>query len=319
MKIEYQKLGNLTNINTGRGSSITVLDRALQNKPSNRLEEVEDLKMDEKTINELKKIREWINEKYPGGCCENTLDESRLLEDVSDFFQYELLSFCGCGCPEASIRAVRDYLAAVNHHTKNNTDEGWEEARQMLKDKFGVEYVTDDPLLQYMAYHLDDRGLTDHGSSINGAWIEERGEKCLYVFDLLLKEEYGENESDPEMELMHEFETRIKDKLPTVIMFLDNDKVSSQCRTIFGDGAFFRGYSLDAKVYDIDINNNPNIAAKYHVGFTDTEDLTLTEAPLIMVCADEGPCITARFNGPSTYNSVIEFMVRYKKSLEDRR
>lgn len=38
-------------------------------------------------------------------------------------------------------------------------------------------------LLQFMAYILDDRGFTEHGSSIGGCWLTEKGEMFLTVLD----------------------------------------------------------------------------------------------------------------------------------------
>lgn len=148
----------------------------------------------EETIKNLNDIRNFIKENYTDSCIAHNSPRTtpcELLEEISDFFKYEILDFCGCGCPESSERAVRDYLYAINMRTDKksikDTDERWNKSREYLNEKFKVKYSTDDPLLQFMAYTLDTKDLTDHGSSINGAWIEDLGKICLYIFDLELK------------------------------------------------------------------------------------------------------------------------------------
>ena len=151
--------------------------------------------INEESIKKLIEIKEWIHENYEGHktYAENINPEdvgkegqNLLLEKIGDFFKYNILGLCGCGTPETTLMAIASYLKII---VLNHDDEkgGFIEGRKVMKKKFKVEYVTDDPLLQYMAYDLDGRGVIEHGGNINGAWISEVGEKCLYVFDLLLK------------------------------------------------------------------------------------------------------------------------------------
>lgn len=161
---------------------------------------------DSETMKNLNDIRNHIKENYPDSCIAHNsprTEGNELLEEISDFFKYEILGFCGCGCPESSERSVRDYLYAVNMRTDEkhikDRDERWSKSRQFLEEKFKIKYVTDDPLLQFMAYILDNANLTGHGSSINGAWIEDLGRTCLYIFDLELNElDRLENEEENE-------------------------------------------------------------------------------------------------------------------------
>lgn len=136
----------------------------------------------------LVKIMEWFNETY------NTTFESisrNLFDMLMENCKYMMLGLCGCGNPDSTIEAIRDYLNAVNHHSVNTNSQKWKESEDMLEKSFGVRYVTANPLLQYMAYDLDDKGLTDHGSNIDGAWIEDKGRVCLYLFNKYLNDKEG--------------------------------------------------------------------------------------------------------------------------------
>lgn len=151
--------------------------------------------------NKVKEIRSWLKEKYPGGFPNGSYNEpdfEDMLEELGDFVKYWLLGICGCGCQGTTIKAIRDYLSIIYDRTKKNDDAAWEDARTRMKEVFGVSYPSDDPLLQYMAYDLDERGLTDHGSGINGAWISTLGEKCLFILDLLVKKEEEDEEDGSE-------------------------------------------------------------------------------------------------------------------------
>lgn len=137
----------------------------------------------EKERKELVRIHNFIRDKYPKSCiakneqlngfCPDNIVIYDLIKECSDFFLYEILGFCGCGCPETSMESVCDYLDIVDlRHTKSddklNRYENSIKARKLMQDKFNVRDVYSDPLLQYMAYSLDDAGLTEHGSSIDG-------------------------------------------------------------------------------------------------------------------------------------------------------
>lgn len=140
----------------------------------------------EETESNLRKIADYIKEHYPDSCIayndrENNMSGYELVEEIADFFSYEIIKLCGCGCPEDTIISIRDYLQIVN----DKRNEEWEAIKNNFLEKFGVETVYDNPLLQFMAYMLDDKGLTEHGTSIGGNWITDLGKMCLYVYKLL--------------------------------------------------------------------------------------------------------------------------------------
>lgn len=174
----------------------------------------------EKERKELVRIHNFIRDKHPKSCiakneqlngfCPDNIVIYDLIKECSDFFLYEILGFCGCGCPETSMESVCDYLDIVDlRHTKSddklNRYENSIKARKLMQDKFNVRDVYSDPLLQYMAYSLDDAGLTEHGSSIGGAWITDLGRMCKYTIRLRIASEESEDkeEEDDTPKMMH--------------------------------------------------------------------------------------------------------------------
>ena len=134
----------------------------------------------------------------------DTTDAKELLDDASSYFIYEHLGLCGCGIPNASLQKVVDYLEIANQWSKdiNESTDLWhdhkpsENRQQGMKEKFGVKDECEDPLVQFLVYIIDHNGFTDHGSSITGCWITDKGRACLYVLKLYLEKSDEEEEKD---------------------------------------------------------------------------------------------------------------------------
>ena len=68
----------------------------------------------------LSEIAEYIVEKYPDCCmavnndvnkgCREDWYEEYLIDPLMDFFSFELLDMCGCGCPEDTHELIRKFL-----------------------------------------------------------------------------------------------------------------------------------------------------------------------------------------------------------------
>lgn len=95
-------------------------------------------------------------------------------EALKEYFRYERLKWCGCGIPEIALEQVRKFLDAYKD---------FDNRRTKLKEYFGVEYIYDNPLLLCLAYTLDAAELTEHGSSVGGAWLTKDGEDFLYCME----------------------------------------------------------------------------------------------------------------------------------------
>lgn len=73
--------------------------------------------------------------------------------------------FCGCGSPDAACRALRDLLAV--HDLE---DDRYDAMVKLLPDE-GLRYLT--------LYTLDHFDLTEHGGSVGGAWLTDKGRMVL--------------------------------------------------------------------------------------------------------------------------------------------
>ena len=79
--------------------------------------------------------------------------------------------FCGCGCPEDACAAL---LRMLRLHPMY---EHWQEF---------AEWVPDDGIRYLLLYQLDRLELTEHGGSVDGGWLTDKGKTAL---DALAREE----------------------------------------------------------------------------------------------------------------------------------
>jgi hypothetical protein len=77
--------------------------------------------------------------------------------------------FCGCGNPDDAAKTLHDVLAA---HVARDRD-----TLTALLPDVGVRHL--------LLYTLDHFGLTEHGSSVEGAWLTDKGTR---VFEALVRE-----------------------------------------------------------------------------------------------------------------------------------
>lgn len=145
---------------------------------------------------DINEIKDYIIKTYPNsnlafnyaGNKENYNNE-QLIKECEDFFYYEKLNWCGCGCPEDAKKVIRDFLSILNI-----TSDAWRFERdkrnelcalrdEAFKNRFGVGAVYDNELLLCLAYALDAAGFTEHGGSIGGAWIDTEGKMFLWLLE----------------------------------------------------------------------------------------------------------------------------------------
>ena len=93
------------------------------------------------------------------------------------------LGICGCGRPEEAYAAVHEML---------------------IRSKTGKLIEPDEPHVLYMAYNLDHLGFLEHGSSIYGAWITDKGEELLTALDIF-KEKYAYDWNSASDDIPNEF------------------------------------------------------------------------------------------------------------------
>lgn len=105
------------------------------------------------------------------------------------------LGFCGCGLPERvfvsmhryldSVRFYHDEMKKIDAAKLSRMGENSEESRARskciadTKQKHGF----DEDMWLLLAYIADDKELTEHGSSVYGAWLTEKGRAWLDAAD----------------------------------------------------------------------------------------------------------------------------------------
>jgi hypothetical protein len=77
------------------------------------------------------------------------------------------LGLCGCGYPQAAYDLVRDLLGLVPFY-----EDGRSTAAESLTGNIpGAHHI--------VLGAMERAGLLEHGSSLNGAWLTEKGAWCL--------------------------------------------------------------------------------------------------------------------------------------------
>lgn len=141
----------------------------------------------------LSEIAEYIIEKYPNccmtynndvtkGCREDWYEES-LIDPLMDFFSYEILHLCGCGCPEDTYELIRKILT-IRYEWKSRKI-SYEEVLKRYKDdlELDTKNSSHNGILQFVMYILDHNGILEHGSSIGGCWLTNLGKMYLTVLN----------------------------------------------------------------------------------------------------------------------------------------
>ena len=108
-------------------------------------------------------------------------DENHDVEDILLYFRqvfyYDVLVFCGCGCPSEALDFVCYFLNCF-------VDEQWKETilldrfslKECLKGLKGFDGENGVPCsVEFMLHYLDKLELSDHGSSVSGSWLTDAG------------------------------------------------------------------------------------------------------------------------------------------------
>lgn len=150
------------------------------------------------TKEKLTEYMKYIIKTYPEGCAsynwlnyyEEILSDKRLPEEyefdniieesLKEF--YHEIGLCGCGNPEFTYEVIRQIL---NIQSKRfDSAETYKERQKHFSDLCNSSMDNENyyGLIQFVLYILDDKGFLEHGGSIGGAWLSEKG--TIYL-DLL--------------------------------------------------------------------------------------------------------------------------------------
>lgn len=102
-------------------------------------------------------------------------DRDEMLAHLYKVF-YDDLGMCGCGLPDEAYNLVRDLLSLAPLY---------EESRWRLAETLTGGGAAGHIILS----SLDRASLLEHGSSLNGAWLTDKGAWCLAAMRLV---EYDE-------------------------------------------------------------------------------------------------------------------------------
>ena len=90
---------------------------------------------------------------------------------------FEVLNFCGCGDPNASARFIGRLLTenSVRFDDGKPRPASIEDAKKLVLEEPETAGLT-------LLYLLDAFNLTEHGGSVNGAWLTPLGEQVAKLF-----------------------------------------------------------------------------------------------------------------------------------------
>lgn len=77
--------------------------------------------------------------------------------------------FCGCGSPTLAAERLRDLLALHPLHSNREAFEA---------------FVPDAGIAELLLYTLDHFELTEHGGTVGGAWLSDKGKAILEALNL---------------------------------------------------------------------------------------------------------------------------------------
>lgn len=146
----------------------------------------------------LKEIMQFVIKTYTDGCASynwrnndylNIINNKRDIEDYEidniieeslNEFIFTDLDLCGCGSPESTYEVIRLILIA-----QNQTD--WDNKQNSFNKICGLNMALNDNydgLIQFVLYILDSHEFLEHGGSIGGAWLTEKGKLFLDLLNM---------------------------------------------------------------------------------------------------------------------------------------
>ena len=78
------------------------------------------------------------------------------------------MNFWGCGSPSDNLEIIHKYLSCADT-AKSRTD------KEAL-----VGPIVESSIYGFMCHYLDSLDLTEHGSTVTGSWLTEKGEDILF-------------------------------------------------------------------------------------------------------------------------------------------
>lgn len=90
-------------------------------------------------------------------------------EEFTEEFLTQAFNFCGCGCLSMSINFIKDIL---NCFEKDDEVDG---SPYLSYSGLTDLCHEDGNIMDFILHYLDTVDLTEHGSSVYGSWLTEKG------------------------------------------------------------------------------------------------------------------------------------------------
>jgi len=93
-------------------------------------------------------------------------------DNEAEAIYFDQIRLCGCGCPRDVHKFLLECMASNSDSHPN-----------LIDHKKVVELIKANPevVAEFVLHFLDDRDLTEHGGSVYGSWLTERGKQALEV------------------------------------------------------------------------------------------------------------------------------------------
>jgi hypothetical protein len=115
--------------------------------------------------------------KDPGNDCWMLRPNGGHYDTRAGAIYYDHLNFCGCGNPEAARELIAKLLVGGKPWEPGGPARpcGVDEAAEIIK-------ADPEAAAWTLLYMLDAWELTEHGGSVNGAWLTPRGKQAAEIF-----------------------------------------------------------------------------------------------------------------------------------------
>ena len=112
-------------------------------------------------------------------------------DSPEEFIQVHELGFCGCGDPEENLAYVRRVLRHIADRRVVG-DGTFDEIHKSWVDWDAEGDAIMGPAKLFTQYVLAQKDLTEHGGSVGGAWLSNKGYELLEDLDELYIDENNE-------------------------------------------------------------------------------------------------------------------------------
>lgn len=110
-------------------------------------------------------------------------------EDFEQLVMSGVLGFCGCGSPEKAAGFLLDVLRHIAAQRVMCDSPEWGEMSLGQRGQYYRKRAEDREALMgrsemLVLYWLDKEGYSEHGSSVNGCWLTDKGYELLEMLEL---------------------------------------------------------------------------------------------------------------------------------------